>query len=416
MVSFSKFQAAPPMLSQRLRGAASTLVRTAFAFGLGLAIALTIPVTPPALAAGAETMLRQNLPAALRGDRVAVREVARAIVRIGPRSFKAAAQMRPLLRSEALQGSSAAANAYGILLQYGIGGPKNPKEAASWYAKGGASGNLSASKNAALAYALGWGVQRNTKRANQLLAKVPSDQRSRKMLEISKALMHPGREEPELALYWLERAVSLDKNGQLNAAGAYRKLAGSMENGDEKLLEWLQPLAEKGNVRATIFLARHYEESGTEPARVKAADLYFQAAAAADPDAYEGLGRLLTVTQPPLSDRIMTFLEDKAQAGVASANLALGTHYLFGATATGEMREKGMAHLEAAARAGDPETQYRLALILLGDASDSKQHDLARAYLVLSAAGGNKLAAQAAKQFGPLTVADAREIVETARN
>lgn len=416
MVSFSKFQAAPAMRSGQLRRVASRLLSTAFALGLGFTLVLSAPVASPAIAAGPETMLRQNLPAALRGDRTAVREVARAIVRIGPRSFKAAAQMRPLLRSEAMRGSSAAANAYGILLQYGIGGAKNPKEAASWYAKGGANGNLSASKNAALAYALGWGVQRNTKRANQLLAKVPSDQRSRKMLEISKALMHPGREEPELALYWLERAVSLDKSGQLNAAGAYRSLAGSMENGDEKLLEWLQPLADKGNARATIFLARHYEENGTDLARAKAVDLYLQAAETKDADAYEGLGRMLAVTQPPLSDRILAFLEEKAQAGVPSANLALGTHYLFGATTSGEMREKGLAYMEVAARAGDPETQYRLALVLLGDASDTTRHDLARAYLVLSAAGGNKRAAQAAKQFGPLTVADAREIVETARN
>jgi TPR repeat protein len=327
MVLFSKFQPLLAMVSWHLRPAASTtLVRTAFAFGLGLAIAVTAPMTGPALAAGAETLLRQNLPAALRGDRTAVREVARAIVRIGPRPFKAAAQVRPLLRSEALRGSSAAANAYGILLQYGIGGVKNPKEAASWYAKGGAKGNLSASKNAAFAYALGWGVQRNTKRANQLLAKLPSDQRSRKMLEISKALMHPGREEPEMALYWLERAVSLDKNGQLNAAGAYRMLAGAMADGDEKLIDWLEPLADKGNTRAQIFLARNYEVKATESERAKAVDLYLEAAIANDPDAYEGLGRLLAVSQPPLSDRILAFLEEKAQAGVPAANLALGTH------------------------------------------------------------------------------------------
>ncbi len=416
MVSFSEFQAVTATVLRHLRRATTFAVRAAFALGLGVSVAVTTPIASPALAAGAESMLRQNLPAALRGDRLAVREVARAIVRIGPRAFKSADRIRPLLRDEALRGSSAAANAYGILLQYGIGGAKRPKEAASWYAQGGAKGNLGASKNAALAYALGWGVQRNTKRAHQLLAKVPADQRSRKMLEISKALMQPGRQEPDMALYWLERAVAVDKTGQLNAAGAYRKLAKSMENGDEKLLDWLQPLAEKGNTRAAILLARHFEATGNEADRAHAVDLYLQAAGSDDPDAYEGLGRLLAVTQEPLTGRIFAFLEEKDQAGNASASLALGTHYLFGATATGEMRDKGLAYLGTAARAGDPETQYRLALILLGDASDSRHHDLARAYLALSAAGGNKLAAQAAKQFGPLTVADARLIVETARN
>jgi TPR repeat protein len=86
------------------------------------------------------------------------------------------------------------------MLQYGIGGPKLPKEAASWYARGGSGGNVSASKNGALAYALGWGVRRDTRRAKQLLASVPADQRGRKMLEIARAMMQPGREEPEQAL------------------------------------------------------------------------------------------------------------------------------------------------------------------------------------------------------------------------
>lgn len=416
MVSFSKFQAVFALLSQPIRRTGSRLTRIGLVLGLGFSVALGAPVASVSFAAGAETLLRNNLPAALRGNRVAVREVARAIIRIGPRSFKSAAQIRPLLRSEALRGSSAAANAYGILLQYGIGGPKKPKEAANWYAKGGAKGNLGAAKNAALAYALGWGVQRNTKRANQLLAKLPSDQRSRKMLEISKALMHPGREEPELALYWLERAVSNDKSGQLNAASAYQTLAGAMANGDEKLLDWLEPLGEKGDVRAQILLARHYEEKATETERAKAVDLYQQAAIANNPDAYEALGRLLAISQSPLSDQILAFLEEKARAGVPWANLALGTHYVFGATTSDEMRAKGLAFMEVAARAGDPEVQYQLALVLLGDASDTGQHDLARAYLVLSAAGGNKFAAQAAKKFGPLTVADARLIIETGKN
>ena len=370
------------------------------------------PVAPPqAHAAGPETQLRKNLPNALRGDRVAVREVAKAVVKRGPRSFTSAAQIRPLIRAEALRGSGAAANAYGIMLQYGIGGPRRPKEAASWYAKGGAEGNVGASKNGAFAYALGWGVQRSTKRANQLLAKVPPDQRSRKMLEISKALMQPGREEPELALSWLERAVALDRGGDLNAASVYQDLAENLPDGEERLVDWLVPLAEKGNARAAMLLARQLENTGREAGLIAASGFYLKAAESNAPKAFEGLGRLLVTAPAPLSREILAQLEEKAKAGVVPASVALGTHYLFGATVAPENRQKGLLYLERAARAGDAETQYRLAIILLGNAENADKHELARAYLALAAANGHDLAAKAARQFGEITVADARVIL-----
>ncbi|MFY8101803.1 MAG: hypothetical protein ACOVOA_17805 [Allorhizobium sp.] len=401
-------RAAWPRLSAWTRRLAVSLLVAVLALG---------PALPsPALAAGAETQLRNNLPGALRGNRVAVREVAKAIVKIGPRSFKSAAQIRPLIRAEALRGSSSAANAYGIMLQYGIGGPKRPKEAATWYARGGLDGNVGASKNGALAYALGWGVQRSTKRANQLLAKVPADQRSRKMLEISKALMQPGREEPDVALYWLERAVALDPAATLNAASVYRDLAKSMPGGEERLAEWLKPLAEKGNDKAALILARQMEATGRSEDLVAASDLYLKAAESDPTKAYEALGRLLTNAPAPLSAEILARLEEKAKQGVVPAAVALGTHLLFSAPAAPENREKGLTYLEQAARSGDAETQYRLAMILLGDAENAGKHELARAYLALSAASGNEMAAMAAKQFGEITVADARLIVTTAKN
>lgn len=377
-----------------------------------LAIAFGTTVSPtPAFAAGPEAQLRQSLPSALRGDRVAVREVAKAIVKIGPRPFKSAAQMRPLIRTEALRGSGAAANAYGIMLQYGIGGPKLPKEAANWYARGGSEGNVGASKNGAVAYALGWGVRRDTRRANQLLNTVPADQRSRKMLEIARAMMQPGREEPEQALYWVERAVDLDETGQLNAASVYRDLAESIPGGERLLRDWLKPLIDKGNTRAALILARQLETSGDATDLIAASELYLKAAQSAAPGAYDGLGRLLASAPQPLSDDILARLEEKAQAGVIPATVALGTHLLFSPTASSNNRQKGLDYLQAAARSGHAETQYRLAMILLGDAEQTDKHQLARAYLSLSAASGNENAAKAARQFGEIAVADARLIV-----
>ena len=382
---------------------------------LGLACGSTAS-PPPAFAAGPEAQLRQSLPSALRGDRVAVREAAKAIVKMGPRPFEFAAQLRPLIRTEAVLGSGAAANAYGIMLQYGIGGPKLPKEAANWYARGGSEGNVSASKNGALAYALGWGVRRDTKRANQLLQTVPADQRSRKMLEIARAMMQPGREEPEQALYWVKRAVDLDKTGQLNAARVYRDLAQSMPGGEQLLLDWLEPLADKGNIRAVLLLARQLETTGDATDLLGASELYLKAAQSEAPGAYDGLARLLASAPQPLSDAIMASLEEKAQAGVIPAAVAIGTHLLFSPAASPDNRQKGIAYLEAAALSGHAETQYRLAMILLGDGEQADKHQLARAYLALSAASGNEKAAKAARQFGEIAVAEARLIVSPRDN
>lgn len=381
-----------------------------------VAYSLAPMLSPPAHAAGPETLLRQSLPSALRGNRVAVRDVAKAIVKIGPRPFKSAAQLRPLIRAEARRGSGAAANAYGIMLQYGIGGPKSPKEAASWYARGGSGGNVSASKNGALVYALGWGVRRDTRRANQLLASVPADQRSRKMLEIAKAMMQPGREEPEQALYWLERAVTLDPAGQLNAASVYHDLAESMPAGETMLENWIKPLADKGNVRAMLLLARQLETTGDAADLQAATELYLKAADHDATGAYDALGRLLVSTPAPQSVEILASLEDKAKAGVVPAAVALATHLLFSPAASTDNRQKGIAYLESAARSGHAETQYRLAMILLGDAEQADKHKLARAYLALLAASGNEKAERAARQFGEISVADARAIVAPLEN
>lgn len=407
---------AQPVTSS-LSGLLSRMRLSSLAFSVMLGLCLGPAITPvPALAAGPEANMRQFLPSALGGDRIAVREVAKAIVKLGPRQYRSATQLRPLIRAEALRGSSAAANAYGIMLQYGIGGPKLPKEAASWYARGGADGNVGASKNGALAYALGWGVRRDTKRANQLLAKVPVDQRSRKMLEIAKAMMQPGREEPDQALYWLDRAVALDPQGRLNAAGVYEELADNMPEGRDVLVDWLEPLAEKGNVRAILLLAQNLETSGSGEDLVAAADLYVKAAQSNAPEAYAALGRLLAIAPEPLSDQIRSGLEGQADNGVVSAAVVLATHLLFSPDGLPQDREKGLRYLKAAARSGDPHTQYRLAMILLGDVEHADKHQLARAYLALSAAGGNEQAAKAAKQFGEITLADARLIALAAEN
>jgi TPR repeat protein len=355
-------------------------------------------------------MLRKLGPEAMQGDRLALRKAAKAINKIGPRGFDSASQIRPLLRTEAMRGSSAAANAYAMMLQYGIGGPANPKEAPMWYAKGGRHGNASASKSAALAYGLGWGVRRNNRLALQLLAKLPADQRARKMLAISKALLTPGQEEPEVAIYWLQRAIALDPHGDLNATGVYEDIAAQLPDGEAKLMTWLKPLAEKGNVGAVMVVAKRLLATGNPPDLTEAARLYMLAADKDEIRAYENLASLLATAPADATPPILAFLENKASGGSNVARVALGNFYLFKSVASDRFRARGLDYLQHAAKDGSSDAQYRLGMVLLGGQSDQTQYALANAYLVLSAKAGNLPAEIAASHLGRMSVDQAREI------
>lgn len=360
--------------------------------------------------------MRKLTPAALKGDRQALRELAKAIVRDDPGDFKNAAEIRRLLRGEASRGSTAAANAYGQMLQRGIGGPAKPAEAPQWYAKGSAKGNISASKNGALAYALGWGVRRNTARAMRLLSAVPVDQRVRKMLEISKELLKPGEEEPEQALIWLQKAVTLYGGGSVDPSQVGRRIAELDAGSQGQMRIWLEPLATKRNGAAAMMLAAYLSASDKPEDFERAITLYLVAADQNIEGAYKALGSLIASSTQETAAPILDMLEEKARTGMTPARIALANYYVFQSAQMQELRQKGLGYLEQAARSGDTEAQYKLAIMLLSSVEDmtgpaGDQRRLAQAYLVLSARGGNRMAEIAVARLGGLPLNQARQIV-----
>lgn len=380
----------------------------------GLLVLFTVHTRPAVAVEGGSpfAVFKKVSPAALRGDREALREAAKAIVKMGPREFRFAPQMRAMLHDEALRGSSAAANAYAMMLQYGIGGPPRPQEAPAWYARGSERGNISASKSGAVAYALGWGVRRDTNHAMNLLKGVPPDQRARRMLEISKALLQPGREEPEPALIWLRRAIALDSGGNLNAADVYEQIAAFSPVAEDQMISWLQPLADKGNSRAAMKLATRLAARGKAGDLAEASRLYLVAAEKNEPHAYEALGAMLASVPNESASAILAHMEGAADSGSGVARMVLGNYYLFQSADSEDLRDRGLNYLRLAAKDGNPEAQYRLAMMLLGGSADQAQHLLAQAYLVLAAEGGNPLAEIAVAQLGNMPLPQAREIVD----
>lgn len=385
---------------------------TALALALMTWTATAVPHAKAAEGDTSSTTLRKIAPSALQGDREAVRDAAKAIVKLGPREFKGADQMRPLLRNEAMRGSSAAANAYGMMLQHGIGGPANPAEAPQWYSRGASDGNISASKSGAFAYALGWGVRRDVRKAQTLLAAVPVDQRARKMLQISKALLRPGHEEPEAALMWLQRAVALRAGSPDDAARIGARIEEIEPGSAEEMRIWLAPLAAKGNGAAAMMLASAMMDSGKPEDQTEAVRLYLLAAEQGVDGAYQALGTLLTSGPKEAAAPVLSLLEQKARGGIAPAQVILAHYYVFQSGEEQDLRKKGVDYLQQAAREGNPEAQYRLAMLILTSVEDQDKRALAKAYLVLAAKGGNRLAGIAVAQLGSVPLQQARQIVK----
>lgn len=365
------------------------------------------------MAAPADGHLQQHVAGALKGSRVDLREAAKLITARGPRPFDGAAALRPLLRAEALLGSSASANAYALMLQFGIGGPKDAREAPEWYARAAADGNRSATDDAALAYALGWGVRRDNGRADDLLATLDADARARSMLRISDALMAPGREEPEEARRWAARAAALGTADQTRAALRYEKLGPVDAVAADKLRTWFGAGVERGEAAAMLGLARQLN-GGSDEERARAATLMASAIAGGDGQAVSALVGLLEARRrgdPALAPVIAT-LEEMATRGVGGARSVLAQVYAVWGVSDPELRRRGRGHLEAAAEAGDAEAQYRLALVLLNPVDGSADLKAARAYLSLAAQSGHSLARDAVSQFGEMPLEEARSAVE----
>lgn len=346
-----------------------------------------------------------RMSAALRGNREAIRDVAEQLAKSPPRHFPQASRLRPHLRNEALLGSGAAAEAYGMFLQYGIGGPAKPGEAVTWYRRSAQRGDQTAGQRAALALALGWGVRRDTSAARRLLAQLDSERRARVMLQIGQALLAPGRAEPAVAARWLAEAATLGTASSVRASKIYEEIGPSDASDD--VLQWLQTAARAGNQGATFELARRFSTAADPSRKLEAADLYLKSAKAGDERAVPALQSLLGASLENLDDPVVAFLVQRAEQGSSAARFVLGKAYLFRAGLDGAARDKARHYLALAARDGIADAQYQLGMLEIAN-GDAGRENLARAYLSLASQAGHPLASQAILQIGEMPADEAR--------
>ncbi|WP_170923399.1 tetratricopeptide repeat protein [Fulvimarina manganoxydans] len=345
-----------------------------------------------------------------------MREIAKAIVGLGPRHFSEAAALRPLLRREALLGSSASATAYGMMLQYGIGGAKDIRSAPSWYARAARTGNRSASKHAAITFALGWGIRRDEAKALAILRQITPEARAKEMIKIGEALLQPGREEPDVALRWARRAARLETSATVSASRLYERLASMDPNSAPQIREWLEAVASAGNTKAAIALGERLLLTLNPQDRARAARWFFLAAEKGEPRGIPALMSLLVnsnIRDADEANPILRFLEDKAAEGSNIARVSLGEALIFASQGDEDIRKRGETYLEQAARGGDPEAQFKLAMLLLNQPQAEPDPALARAYLSLAAAKGYPLAKGVVGRLGAMPEAEAQAMIET---
>lgn len=383
---------------------------------IALAALLALPLSAQTVLAAPSdpaSVLRRHTPAALAGNREALRTVAKAIVALGPRSVPSAASLRPRLRSEAQRGSSASSVAYGILLQYGIGGAPAMREAPGWYERAARAGNRSGAQRAAVAYALGWGVDRDTRRALNLLSRLKPEARAKQMVVISEAMLRPEQYEPEAAEDWLERALALETRSTLKAVSLFEGIEFGGVDRSREIQAFLRGRAEKGDARAALHLGRRLVD-GTAAERVEAVSWLVSAVDSGEPHAAPELRRLVADASVGMSAGgadIRAAAEKAASQGSGAARAALAQADAFSLTAE-PGRTEDATYLADAARDGDAQAQYRMGMLFLVDTTRPENAAVARAYLSLAAAGGNTLASTALTSLGPMTVTEAKALLQ----
>ncbi|WAJ28734.1 hypothetical protein [Antarcticirhabdus aurantiaca] len=379
-------------------------------------IALAAAASPAAGAAepSPASVLKRHAAAAVAGDREAVRRVAKAIVALGPQGIPSAAALRPRLRTEARLGSSASAVAYGILLQYGIGGAPAPREAPGWYARAAGAGNRSGAQRAAVAYALGWGVDRDTRKALRLLSRLEPEARAKQMVVISEAMLRPEQYEPDAAEDWLERALALETRSTLKAVTLFEGIEFNNADRSAEILAFLRGRAEAGDAKAAMHLGRRLADSGSAEERLEAARWLLAAADGGEERARQSLAALLVDARAGVGaggPQIRALLEEQARANSPAARASLAEADAFSLGGGPVRAGNGGDFLAEAARDGDVDAQVRLGMLFLIDTTKPENAALARAYLSLAAAKGSALARSAVAPLGTMPEAEALALV-----
>jgi TPR repeat protein len=210
--------------------------------------------------------------------------------------------------------------------------------------------------------------------------------------------------DPGRARHWYEKAAdfgyvpALDMLGRGWAAGSF----GSKN--DDKALAYLKDAAQAGYAPAQYRLGKlYFNGAGGAAPDTRLAGAYFEAAArAGHPAALFAAGRMVDmgVGVPADPHKALVYYKEAALKGDRDAEFALGTYFYEGGVVAKDVKT-ARGWFDAAARQGQPDAMYSLGAML--SKGEGGPPDLAMAYVWLSLAGsaGHDDAPAALRMIGP---------------
>jgi len=255
------------------------------------------------------------------------------------------------IRDAAERGSAAAQLIFGQLLLDGRGVPRDLRCALLWFERAAEQGNVEARNMVGRCHERGWGVPQNYR----------------------------------LAAGHFEQAMECGHVwAKVNLAQILMRLGDAAQW--PRAYELFRQAAEQGNLKAVNSLARFLEEGWVVPAdAARAASLYRLAAGCGDHWAKFNLATLLLVSGN--RDQAIAHFRDAIASSDAGFRRRIAALLL--ERSDPELRSLGLEALARAAIAGEPEDQYRYALVLEAGVVGSRERREAYVWLRRAADQGH---------------------------
>ncbi|KKC33954.1 tetratricopeptide repeat protein [Devosia psychrophila] len=335
-----------------------------------------------------------------RGNREAIRLLARAIVNNEYSFGDDIERVRMVLGSEAMLGSSSAVMAWATIQDRGVDVVKNETTAYEWYRWAAIVGSESGRRATALALISGKGVERNVDEALEWANRLPAVRRSSTYIAMAELLYASHQTgDVELADRLAVESASLNPDNTMRAANLLLESSGS----PAALTEASRIVAEAaaaGDAKALVMQANLAEQGSDPQARVNAIENYITLANANNAEAIKQLARLLSSGSLPAPklDEIVEILITQANAGNIEAIVAISQAYMFGAGVPVSF-EKAAQYYRMGAELGNAEAQYQIGILYAGGIGVSRDVELAKSWLQKSALGGSQVAAVALRSM-----------------
>ena len=276
------------------------------------------------------------------------------------------------LQQAATQGHATAAYELASLYEAGLGVPKNFQQAKSYYELAIQQGHRNAHYNLALLYNNEQASFRNLQKARELMQTIAQQgdiEAQFVLATLFESESYQATAQPAAAMHWLQSAANRGHGKSQFRLGMYYLRGQYIAKDSQHAFGWFQKAAKQGVAGAQFNLALMYAKGDGTGANPNMALHWYQAAAnLGNANAQQNLGiKYLTGEySPPHQNAGINLITQAATSGLRNAQFLLGQLYQSGYEGK-MMVDLGKAEkwYLRAAKQGQSDAQYQLALILL---------------------------------------------------